>query len=97
MEAAANSSGWPVRDKPMESPTRTEVEAKLSDLLAGKSSREEVAEWAERWVRMSNPNVRDLQIWRALVRPSGADMISTDRPYLYDQQDFDAWFKDLSE
>jgi hypothetical protein len=28
---------------------------------------------------------------------SGADMISTDRPYLYDQQDFDAWLKDLSE
>ena len=73
----------------MEAPNRMEVEAKLCDLLAGKASRKDVTEWAERWVRMSNPNVRDPQIWKALIRLSGADLISTDRPYLYDQQDFE--------
>jgi hypothetical protein len=81
----------------MEPPSKIEVEGKLCDLLAGKVLREEVADWASQWVRMSNPSVQDPQIWTALERLSGADLISTDRPYLYDQQDFDAWLKDLSE
>ena len=77
------------------SPTRADVEARLSRLLAGHVSREEVAEWAAKWVRMANPNVQDPRVWKALTQLCGADMISTDRPYLYDKQDFDAWLADL--
>jgi hypothetical protein len=76
-------------------PTRAEVDNRLSQLLVGQTSREEVAEWAAKWVRMANPNVEDLRVWKALTRLSAADMISTDRPYLYDKQDFDAWLREL--
>lgn len=78
-------------------PARRDVQAKLRDLLSGNVSREDVADWAAQWVRMANPNVKDLYVWKALTRISGADMISTDRPYLYGEQDFEAWLKELDE
>lgn len=81
--------------EPPPPPTRQEVEAKLSKLLSGNASREEVAEWAAKWVRMPAPNVEDRLVWKALTRLSGADMISTDRPYLYDENDFTSWLKEL--
>jgi hypothetical protein len=37
----------------------------------------------------------DAQIWEALRRLLGADMPSTDRPYLYQEIDFQAWLADL--
>lgn len=77
------------------SPTRAEVEEKLAQLLADQASREEVAEWAARWVRDPDPNLDDPRVWEALTRFSGADMISTDRPYLYEKEDFDSWLGDL--
>ena len=83
------------RGEPTLPPTRLEVEAKLSELLGGNASREEVAEWAARWVRMPDPKVGDPLVWKALTRLSGADMISTDRPYLYDENDFNTWLKEL--
>jgi hypothetical protein len=72
------------------------VREKLLGLVSGGVSREAVAEWAAQWVRLPDPEIDDAVVWKALTRLAGADMISTDRPYLYDENDFNAWCKDLS-
>ena len=79
-------------DKP---PSRQEVDAKLCDLLSGKASREEVADWAAHCVRMANPEVKDPCVWKALTQLAGADLGTTDRPYLHNREDFAAWLADF--
>jgi hypothetical protein len=39
--------------------------------------------------------VNDLAVWEALADMSAADMITTDRPYLYGETDFAAWADEL--
>lgn len=76
-------------------PTQADVEAKLAGLIAGGASRAEVADWAAKWVRMPEPNVENAKVWKALTQLSAADMVTTDRPYLYDTPDFAAWLEEL--
>jgi len=76
-------------------PTRDEVAEKLRGLIDGHLSREEIAEWASTWVRMRDPLVSDPRVWNALTEMAGADLISLDRPYLYDKIDFEVWLNDL--
>lgn len=83
------------RAEPTAAPTKREVEARLIGLVKGNVSREEVADWAAKWVRMDDPKVDDSAVWKALTRLSGADMISTDRPYLYDENEFNSWLEEL--
>lgn len=76
-------------------PTRQFVADRLRELISGVASREDVAAWAGRWVGMGDPPIEDPRVWRAIERLSGADMISTDRPYLYGREDFERWLSDL--
>lgn len=76
-------------------PSRAEVDTRLVKLLEGKQSREEVADWASQWIRASEPGVNDPAVWKALTCLVGADMITTDRPYLYDEVDFRDWLEEL--
>lgn len=78
-------------------PSRAEVEEKLRGLIEGRYSREAVTSWAEQWVMAKDPNVQDGAVWRALTALAGADLISTDRPYLYGREDFLAWLNDLQQ
>lgn len=75
-------------------PSREEVENRLLDLIGGAISREEASNWAAQWVVRDGAEVKP-QIWKALTRLVAADMISTDRPYLYEKIDFEAWLADL--
>ena len=84
----------PARQSPPE-PTRVEVAARLQGLIDGRLSREEVATWAKRWVTADDPRIRDQAVWSVLQSMSGADLISTDRPYLYGLEDFQAWLEEL--
>ena len=77
-------------------PSRKEVEAKLRELISGKRSRQEVADWASQWIRASEPRVGDPAVWKALTSLVGADMLTTDRPYLYGEDDFRAWLEELN-
>jgi hypothetical protein len=76
-------------------PTRTEIRQKLDALIDGTASREDVANWASQWVILPNSNVHDEAVWRALTRLSGADLKTTDRPYLHDDEDFASWLSDF--
>jgi hypothetical protein len=75
-------------------PSREEVENRLLDLIGGGISREEASTWARQWVVADGAEVES-DIWRALIQLLGADTISTDRPYLSEKIDFQAWLTDL--
>ena len=79
---------------PEDIPTRQALHEQLMSLITGRASREEVAGWAARWVT-GDVAVSDAAVWTALVRLSGADLISTDRPYLHTEADFCAWLEQL--
>ena len=67
----------------------------LRGLIAETVPRATAADWAARWVIADDPNVPDRSSWTAIVRLSGADLISTDRPYLHDKADFCQWLADF--
>lgn len=75
-------------------PSREDVENRLLDLIGGGISREEASNWARQWVVADGAEIES-HIWRALIQLLAADMISTDRPYLYEKSDFEAWLTDL--
>lgn len=82
-------------------PTRADAEMKLLDLIEGRCSRDEASSWAEYWLYEDYVVGRDLfddpALLEALDVLSGADMITTDRPYLYDEVDFLAWLHELQQ
>lgn len=78
-------------------PTRAEVEAKLMGLIDGSLRREQAADWAAQWVMiMDDQPVNDWGAWDALEALSMADVITTDRPYLFEKEDFVNWLHQLS-
>ena len=78
-------------------PSRAEVDAAFTGLIEGKLSREEIARWAGQWVAGDTSRDTDLAVWDALCCLAGADLTSTDRPYLYGEDDFRAWLHEFRE
>jgi hypothetical protein len=80
-------------------PSRSTVIQRLSALAEGSLTREEAAAWAQHWLiadlepRMMK--VSDLAAWEAVKNIAAADMVTTDRPFLYEQADFAAWSEEL--
>ena len=78
-------------------PSREDVELRLNDLIAGRTTREPIADWAKQWILPDAPNVDDPAVWRALKKLAAADMVTTDRPYLYGEEDYRDWLAELRE
>jgi len=78
-------------------PTRAELRKCVLNLLEGRLSREEVAEWAGGWVGADDPRVDDSTVWQALERLSGADMKTGPEEYLHSESDFHAWLDALED
>lgn len=76
-------------------PSREVLRARLLDLLAGRATREEVADWAVKWVRESMPDVQDPIAWEALKQLSGADLRISPTDYLHTEVDFHSWLDQL--
>jgi hypothetical protein len=72
-----------------------DVEKMHSDLLEGRVSRRQASDWAAQWVMANVPYVNDDRVWRALTHLVRADMLQTDRPYLYGERDFEAWLNEF--
>ena len=72
-------------------PTRQEVKVRLIDLLAGRASREEVANWAAHWVIADDPGVEDEVVWESLTVLVGADLETAPGVYLHAEPDFEDW------
>jgi hypothetical protein len=49
------------------------------------------------WIAAVTPGVDDPVVWRALDNLGGADAVSTDRPFLFEEVDFRAWLDELRE
>jgi hypothetical protein len=64
-------------------------------LIEGRITRGDVADWAMQWVGASDPDVTDRAVWDALNALAGADSPTTDRRYLYGEEDFRAWLSEL--
>ena len=76
---------------PPRPPSREEVDGRFGDLIAGRISREEASAWASQWVTAAIPGIEDEAVWDAVSDLYRADGASTDRPYLFDRVDFEAW------
>jgi hypothetical protein len=72
-------------------PSRTQVRTWLHQLATGSISREEASALAHPWVVDRDREIDDLVISRALDLLLGADMPTTDRPYLHGPEDFQDW------
>jgi len=81
-------------DKP---PSRVEIIDKLKGLISGKNTREEVSSWASVWAFAKADDVSDQVALEALERLASADLVSTDRPYLYQEADFVRWLEDIEQ
>ena len=84
-------------DAPPPAPSRSEAEARILGLISGGVSRDAATAWATQWIAAGDPGVDDPVVWRALQNLSGADAVSTDRPFLFEEVDFRAWLEELGE
>jgi len=84
-------------DAPPPAPSRAEVEARLRELISGALGRDEATAWAMQWIAAATPGVDDPVVWRALGNLAGADAVSIDRPFLFEEIDFQAWLAELRE
>jgi hypothetical protein len=78
----------PMEGMPLQPPSRADVEEHLLELIDGRITRAEATDWAMQWVAALDAGVEDSVGWDALNNLVGADAISTDRPYLYNEADF---------
>jgi hypothetical protein len=78
-------------------PSKEDIEQRLKELISGRTTRESVAEWAKQWILPGAPPVEDPAVWDALMKLVAADMETTDRPYLYGEEDFRDWLAELRE
>jgi len=87
--------GAGTRSEIMNPPTRSEVADKIRQLVSGELTRNAASAWACTWL-LNGFTVDDRVVWEALELLGAADLISTDRPYLYVDEDFIAALKSLT-
>ena len=78
-------------------PIRADVREKILTLISGDQSRQSVADWAAQWVRLSEPDVEDRVVWKAIKRLAGADLRTSPTTYLHRDEDFVTWLRDLGD
>lgn len=79
----------------MKPPNRIETADTIRQLLSGKRTRKSASEWACEWL-LNCRAIDDAVVWEAITLLGAADLISTDRPYLYSEEDFAEMLKKLS-
>ena len=84
-----------------EIPTRAEVARRLTALIQDDSAeaRAAAADWAGEYIRFDDPQIypeiKEPALWEAIGLIASADLISTDRPFLYGPEDFASWQAEL--
>lgn len=91
----------PARDFRYSVPSREDVAERLAGLIRGELARADVADWASEFLTYDDPHlypeVSDRAVWRALQQLSGTDLPTSDRDYLYDEDDFAIWLRELRD
>ena len=85
----------------MKFPTRKEIEARLVALAEGRITRELAADWARPYY-LHEPLGREDRIADSAIREAldllmGADLMTTDRPYLHNEEDFRKWLEEFRQ
>ncbi|HWL37077.1 MAG TPA: hypothetical protein VNQ77_12885 [Frankiaceae bacterium] len=78
-------------------PSRRDVRHRLVDVLSGRRSREEVADWAAEWVMEAEPEVDDEVVWHGLTELAGMDLTVAPDVYLHSVDDLRAWLRRIEE
>lgn len=78
-------------------PTHLDITEKLSGIVTGKQSRAAVAEWAFTLMDDDSLRIRDALILHYLTLAGAVDLPSTDRPYLYTDEDIADWISELTK
>ena len=78
----------------MEPPSHEDVVGAFNDLISGTRTRKEVSQWAVSYI-VSGVRIKDKRISQAIDDLGMVDLISTDRPYLYDEGDFREWLREF--
>lgn len=76
-------------------PTKAEVTLQLEMLIRGDISREDASAWEEQWINRLT-EVPEAKVRRAIDQLWGADSPTTDRAYLFVQEDLESWLAELS-
>lgn len=86
-------------------PTRKQVEDKLLDLIEGRSSREDLASWAVKYLVSDFQegddddalSIEDPVVLSTIENLSAADLKVSDHSYFHQDTDFLAWLEDLRQ
>ncbi|PAD10206.1 hypothetical protein CHH78_02505 [Shouchella clausii] len=81
----------------MEEPTKKEIIDKLELVLQNKLTKEEVADWASKYVMTDDHPVNDLTVFRFLKTVSGLDTLLGPEEYMYDDEDIKDWINKYSD
>lgn len=77
---------------------RAEVRAALRNLIEGRRTAEEVADWAVgTMAALEGADVSDMAAWDTLTTLSGADLLTAPGRYLHGAEDYRAWLEELDE
>ncbi len=71
----------------MNAPSKAEVASVMRSLLARELTREQAAAWATGYLA-GDVQVTDTRVWSALELLGAADLCSCDRPFLYEDEDY---------
>jgi hypothetical protein len=84
-----------VPSEPPPPPTSEEVEDRLVQLVTGRATAEEVADWAARWDSADDPGIDDPHIWDTIGTLAGADLKTGPSTCLHGQSDFEHWLEEF--
>ncbi|WJY13395.1 hypothetical protein PCO82_12455 [Pectobacteriaceae bacterium CE90] len=78
-------------------PSRQMLKKIIQQLISGVVNRSQVSEWAFSIIDNDEIRVTDQVVWKTLECLGAVDLPSTDRDYLYGEDDFICWLKELDE
>lgn len=74
-------------------PARHEIASIINQLRSGLIDRNYAAQWAFSIIDADDIRVTDQVAWKVIQCLGAADLISSDRDYLYGIDDFDDWLR----
>jgi len=80
----------------MKQPTYKEIINKLEKILMQESTREEITDWAMRFINDDDIEITDFGAWELLKTAGGVDVIKHPEEYLYSYDDIRKWITDAS-
>ncbi len=80
----------------MKQPSKQEIISKLKKVLSEEISREEVSNWAIRYINNDELEIDDYTTWELLKDIGGIDIMESMNTYLYSDEDINSWISKKS-